>query len=76
MDAYPSKVEIWGMGESGYESRKSEREYITVSKIRGVTSHEPGYGYPREETVDLTLYLDPETGLVVYDIGAYERGTR
>lgn len=67
--ATPVKLLNWDT----YEYNESEREYLEVSQVRGTISKDRGYGYPTNETIDVTLYLDPETGLVVYDVAAYEK---
>lgn len=50
----------------------SSRSYVVVSEIRGVQERS-GYYYEDPTPVDTTLFLDPDTGLVVFDVGAYEK---
>lgn len=62
------KVEIWN---EDYSAQESKREYVVVREIRGV--QESGDYYRRQDSVDVTLYLDSQTGLVVFDVAAYEK---
>lgn len=71
VDARPERVEYYSP-EAGMMV-ESEREYIKVSEITGEVTEDYGYGYPHGQIVRLSLYLDAETGLVVWDVEAYER---
>lgn len=68
------KIELQGWGESGWEVRDSEREYIETEGT--FYSEEVGDYYRSTERRHAPLYLDPATGLVVFDIPAYERWVR
>lgn len=50
---------------------KSQRTYTPI-EARVTQIQERGYGYPENVSVDLDLYLDEETGLVVWDVQRYE----
>ena len=67
----PRKVEY--ATYNPWTAHDSEREYVPVDNVHGTVTT-PDVPYERSETgsVSFTLYLDPLTGLVVYDIGAYE----
>lgn len=49
----------------------SEREY-EETEVQGVVRVEPGYGQG-DRAVTLYVLLDTTTGLLVGDVGAYER---
>lgn len=70
----PRKIEYYGGPDTNWQDVTSEREYIPVTSIRGATidPYEP-YSYRQEKMTDITLYLDPITGIVVWDIAAYEK---
>jgi len=50
---------------------ESERTYTPI-EARVTQTRERGYGYPEDVSVDLDLYLDEQTGLVVWDVQRYE----
>lgn len=74
VDATPQRVSYYSP-DAG-EMVDSDGEYIKVSEITAEVHEDFGYGYPHGKIVRLSLYLDAETGLVVWDIEAYERGLR
>lgn len=50
---------------------ESERTYTPI-EARVTQTRERSYGYPENVSVDLDLYLDEQTGLVVWDVYRYE----
>lgn len=66
----PRHISYWDA--ETLETQTSKRKYIEVREIRG-TAENHDYGYRRDNLVDLTLYLDVESGTVVWDIEIYER---
>lgn len=50
---------------------ESERTYTPI-EARVTQTRERGYGYPEDVSVDVNLYLDEQTGLVVWDVRRYE----
>lgn len=66
MELDKAKVGDWSTGEY----RESEREYAEVEGVHGLKT--VGDYYRSRETRYPILYLDPENGLVVHDVVAYE----
>ena len=69
LDAIPSKVEHL---DDDYTWVESEREYVEA--VDGLEfNYEYGDYYRHVERKRVNLYLDPATGLVVFDVQAYEK---
>lgn len=60
--------------DADWQKVESEREYI---ETEGIYYHEDVGDYRRHiERKHAPLYLDPLTGLVVFDVATYERWVR
>lgn len=62
------RVEYYSLTEGARV--ESERRYEVVEDVTG--SREVGDYYRSNESVRMTLYLDPANGLVVHDVQQYE----
>lgn len=70
-DATPKRVEYGEWGEDGYAIRDSDRLYIETT---GMEYRDEIGDYYREPVTRYTdVFLDPLTGLVVFDVKAYEK---
>lgn len=58
--------------DSWHTVEVANRKLVLVTNVRGTQKITRGYGPDDEITVDLVLYLDPETGLVVWDPFRYD----
>lgn len=66
---YTQKVKYYS--NEDHETHVSTREYFQIDSIVG--TEETGDYYRHNERTELTIFLDPQTGLVVFDVEAYER---
>ena len=57
----------------GYVSEDSQRDYESYT-IAAATV--PEYFHDRPEATQITLHIDEQTGVVVYDVAKYERSLR
>ena len=67
IDGTPKKVEYWDAQTVAFV--ESEREYVEATEA--LTYEEDYYRHTKKRKAN--LYLDPATGLVVFDVQAYEK---
>lgn len=72
----PRKVEYYS-ASTDWELQYSEREYIPIDNIHGSVASPPeAYVATEVKFVNVTLYLDVLTGMVVWDVETYEKNMR
>ena len=69
IDATPKTV--YTLDSDTYEDNPSRRKYVETEGI--FYYQEIGSYYTHTERHHTSLYLDPATGLVVFDVSAYEK---
>lgn len=70
IDGTPEKVQTWDADTMNWTD--SKRSYIEA--VGGLEyNEEVGDYYRHTERRSVSLYLDPLTGLVVFDVEAYEK---
>lgn len=55
-----------------YNGQPSERDYEEIPVVESVYFGSNDYGDPDVDSEKVSLYKDPETGIVVADVFAYE----